>query len=253
MKIQLRHPEIVQINDHIWLMNDHNEATGYVVAGNRMAMVIDTMIGLVNVKEEAEKLTDLPLLCVNTHGHVDHIGGNWSFDQAYMNLADLSVAEAAIALPDLQNAVKQFGIRYPEFLPIEDEQIFDLGGLELQAYYLPGHTSGEIVLLDRKDKILFSGDGVIEQIWMQLPESLPMRGQIKSMERIKCFRAEFDSILTGHSRGLEGADLFDEQLAGAIELDKGNTEGDVEYHWFGGTCKAHPYGMGTRRIVYQEL
>ncbi len=32
MKIQLRHPEIVQINDHIWLMNDHNEATGYVVA-----------------------------------------------------------------------------------------------------------------------------------------------------------------------------------------------------------------------------
>ena len=123
-----------------------------------MAMVIDTMIGLVNVKEEAEKLTDLPLLCVNTHGHVDHIGGNWSFDQAYMNLADLSVAEAAIALPDLQNAVKQFGIRYPEFLPIEDEQIFDLGGLELQAYYLPGHTSGEIVLLDRKDKILFSGE-----------------------------------------------------------------------------------------------
>ena len=70
MKIQLRHPEIVQINDHIWLMNDHNEATGYVVAGNRMAMVIDTMIGLVNVKEEAEKLTDLTMIFVNTHGYV---------------------------------------------------------------------------------------------------------------------------------------------------------------------------------------
>ena len=59
MKLQLRKPLITQINDHIWLMNDNNEATGYVVAGNQSAMVIDTMLGFVNVREEAEKLTDL--------------------------------------------------------------------------------------------------------------------------------------------------------------------------------------------------
>lgn len=76
MEIQFRQPSIMQICDHIWLMNDNNEATGYVVAGNKYAAVIDTMIGLVNVEAEARKLTNLPLICVNTHGHCDHIGGN---------------------------------------------------------------------------------------------------------------------------------------------------------------------------------
>lgn len=251
MKLQLRKPLITQINDHIWLMNDNNEATGYVVAGNQSAMVIDTMLGFVNVREEAEKLTDLPLICVNTHGHGDHIGGNWCFEQAYMNLADLSVAEEAYAFPEMQVAIQQFGLCYPKFTPIEDEQIFDLGGLELQAYYLPGHTAGEIVLLDRADRILFSGDGVIEQIWMQLPESLPIQTQVQSMQRMQQFRSEFDTILTGHSRGPKDAELFDALLAAAIDLAHGNTEHDVEYQWFGGTSKAHPYGRQPRRIVYQ--
>lgn len=253
MEIQLRHPDITQINDHIWLMNDNNDATGYVVAGKDSAMVIDTMIGLVNVKEEARKLTDLPLICVNTHGHVDHIGGNWSFDKAYMNLADLPVAKAAMELPEIRTAIEQFGIRFPEFLPIADEQIFDLGGLELQAYYLPGHTAGEIVLIDRADRILFSGDGVIGQIWMQLPESCLLKTQIQSMERIRHLRGEFDKILTGHSRQPEDAELFDELLLAAIDLDAGNTAEDVDYQWFGGTCKAHPYGKGNVRIVYDHL
>ena len=55
--------EIKEINNHLWLLNDNDEATGYIVAGNKMAMVIDTMFGFVNVKEEAEKLTSLPLVC----------------------------------------------------------------------------------------------------------------------------------------------------------------------------------------------
>lgn len=249
MSIGLRHPMISQVNDHIWLLNDNNEATGYVVAGRDKAMVIDTMIGLVNVKEEAEKLTKLPLICVNTHGHGDHIGGNWSFDKAYMNLADKKVADEEIA--EIREQAGDENIPFPEFEHIEDGQIFDLGGLKLQAYYLPGHTPGEIVILDRADRILFSGDGVIEQIWMQLRESCPIRTQIESMERIKAFRPEFDTILTGHSRHPEDAELFEALLAAAIDLENRNTANDVDYTWFGGKCKAHPYGREPRRIVYQ--
>ncbi|MGN0484493.1 MAG: MBL fold metallo-hydrolase [Lachnospiraceae bacterium] len=252
MNLELRHPKITQINDHIWLLNDNDEATCYVVAGKEKAMVIDTMLGMVNVKEEAQKLTNLPLICVNTHGHGDHIGGNWSFDQVHMHPADFFLVKEALTFPEIQAIIAQEGIRYPEFTPIADEQIFDLGGVELQAYELPGHTPGEIVLLDRADRILFTGDGVIEQIWMQLPESLPIQTQIQSMQRIQHLCTEFDTILTGHSRGPEKAELFDALLAAAIDLENGNTDQDVEYHWFGGTCMAHPYGKEPRRIVYQE-
>ena len=83
--LKLRKPEILPINDHIWLLDDNHEATCYVVAGRERALVIDTSIGLCNIRETAEALTGLPLICVNTHGHEDHIGGNWAFEKAYVN------------------------------------------------------------------------------------------------------------------------------------------------------------------------
>ena len=85
--LKLRKPEILPINDHIWLLDDNHEATCYVVAGRERALIIDTSIGLCNIRETAEALTSLPLICVNTHGHGDHIGGNWAFEKAFMNLA----------------------------------------------------------------------------------------------------------------------------------------------------------------------
>ena len=98
----LREPEILSVNDHIWLLNDNNEATGYVIAGTRYAAVIDTMIGLVDVRAITEELTDLPLTLINTHGHIDHIGGNWGFEKAFMNLADQAVAEKVFPIHKLR-------------------------------------------------------------------------------------------------------------------------------------------------------
>lgn len=45
------------INDHILLMNDNDEATGYLVLGAEKAVVIDTMNGYENVKQVAEHFT----------------------------------------------------------------------------------------------------------------------------------------------------------------------------------------------------
>ena len=177
----LREPEILSVNDHIWLLNDNNEATGYVIAGTRYAAVIDTMIGLVDVRAITEELTDLPLILINTHGHIDHIGGNWGFEKAFMNLADQAVAEKSLSHPQVEEAIELYNLVFPAFENIEDEQEFDLGEIILTAYHFPGHTPGEIVLFDKKDRILFSGDGVLEQLWLQLPESMSVEVQIKSM------------------------------------------------------------------------
>lgn len=251
MKFKLRLPKVTQINDHIWLLNDNDEATCYVVAGTKKAMVIDTMVGLVDVKKEARKLTDLPLILINTHGHCDHIGGNWAFDEAYLNPADNELAREHLNFPEIKEAAEQNHLKFAKFLPVHDGEIFDLGDLSLQAYELPGHTHGEIVLIDRKDRILFSGDGIIEQIWMQLPESLKIRDQAASMRRLEFLRPEFDHILHGHSRQIGDAQEFDELLKAAEDLAGGNTNGDVSYEWFRGTCMAHPYGKEPRRIVYR--
>ena len=252
MEIELRSPIVTRVNDHVWLMDDHQAATWYVVAGQEKAMVIDTAIGLNNVREEAEKLTSLPLICVNTHGHGDHMGGNWSFEKAYMNLADLELAEETIHWPEMEENLKRFGLCFPPFEHIEDGQVFDLGVLMLEAICLPGHTAGEIVLLDRQDRILFAGDGIIEHLWLQLDESLTVKQQIRSMERLLPLRDQFDTILHGHCRQPAGAELFDTLLRALRDLDAGNTADDIDYEWLGHVSKAHPYQPGDRRIVYSD-
>lgn len=252
MMFQLRKPNVISINDHVWLLDDNHEASCYIIAGTKQAAVIDTSIGLSNIREVAESLTSLPLICVNTHGHEDHMGGNWSFDKAYMNLEDMPLAEEWINSPEVQEAMKQFGISYPPFEHVEDGHIFDLGGIELEVIYLPGHTAGEIVLLDRRDRILFSGDGIIQHLWLQLDESLPVRTQIQSMERLLPLRNNFDTILNGHVQTPCSAELFDALLIALKDLEAGNTADDIDYEWFGNVSKAHPYQPKDRRIVYKE-
>ena len=74
---------------------------------------------------------------------------------------------------------------------------------------------------------------------------------VASMQRLQEVRSEFDYVLTGHSKELDDAVLFDDLLQAAIDLDNGNTENDEEYSWFRGVCRAHPYGE-NKKIAYNE-
>ena len=57
--------KVSSISDHIWLLNDNNEATGYVVTGSDRALVIDTMNGYEDVAAIAKSITALPLTVEN--------------------------------------------------------------------------------------------------------------------------------------------------------------------------------------------
>ena len=57
----------------------------YLVEGEGRALLIDAGCGVGNIAAYVGTLTALPLTVVLTHGHYDHCGGMYRFDEVYLN------------------------------------------------------------------------------------------------------------------------------------------------------------------------
>lgn len=248
--------KISEIMKDVYLLNDNNEATGYVVVGSEKAVLIDTMNGYENVKTIVESITGLPFIVVNTHGHCDHIGGNIYVKEAYIHPDDLPLAKEHIKIitesEEYRNSPEQPAPAEWKFILPGD--VVDLGDNKLEVFGVPGHTKGCICLLDRKHRILFSGDGVIPHIWMQLDESLSLPELLKSLRKLDKIKGEYDMILAGHSRAPENADLIEQLKKAVQEILDGKTEEDKDYEYFGGIARTHFYDKKDldKQVVYKK-
>ncbi len=251
-EIQRNPIELKQLNEHIWLMNDNNEATGYIVVGEKIAAIIDTMNGFDDVKAVARKVTDLPLMVINTHGHGDHIFGNVYFDEAYIHPKEMDVVKWACEFPEFKEALKKYNMKMAEFIMVNEGDTFDLGGITLEIYLVPGHTSGGICILDKQDRVLFTGDTINRHTWMQLDGCLSMSEFYENLDRLKVIRSEFDYILHGHAQGFEPASLYEEHMEAVREVRDGVNDGDSEYEYFGGKCMQHQFPINKGQIVYNN-
>ena len=242
---------LTQINPHVYLMDDHHEATGYIVVGSKKALVIDTMNGYEDVRAVVGTVTNLPIMVVNTHGHCDHIYGNVYFDCAYLHPADLPVAQEHMRFPEFIEECNKRVLQMPPFEPIRGGEVIDLGGLHLEVIELPGHTPGGILLLLKEDRILFTGDSINHHLWMQLEESSSMPEFVNNLEKVMYLTKEADVILHGHARGTDDISLMDKLLQGAKEIAEGKTENDKPYKWFGGVNKQHQFDEDGSVICYK--
>ena len=203
--------KLIPINKHIWLMNDANEATGYIVVGNEKAMIIDTMNGYEDVKAIAQTVTDLPLIVVHTHGHPDHIGGAAQFEEVYIHEKDEdslkpinydSIADyvellgnmGAYDVYDCSPADIRRIQKMPKCLPLKEGMVFELGGRSIEVIETPGHTSGGCCFLDRKERILFSGDACNGNLLCR--DSI--NTLLGALDKIKSYESEFDRNFNGH-------------------------------------------------------
>lgn len=166
----------------------------YLIKGKSKVAVIDTGMGEGNLRAIAEKHAGgLPLELILTHGHADHALSANQFETVYMNRKDDG------RLPKNVNP--------SSFKDIKSGDIFDLGGVTLKAYDLPGHTAGSMVFVSPELRLLFSGDAVGTQssqggLWLQLPGCLYVdEYQAVLKNFIAKTQGQFDSILTGHNAG----------------------------------------------------
>lgn len=236
-----------KLTEHVWLMDDQG-SSGYVILGEKKALVVDTMNGSENVKEIVRTTLTCRFkvtirMCIRTN-----IGGNHFFDEVYMSPYDMPYVEMFTAPENLD--------KRPVVHPIREGNVIDLGGLHVEVYELPGHTPGELCLLLVEEQILFPGDGINHHLWMQLEGCSSLEEYAKSLKRLDFLKKKAKYILHGHTRELENIILFDMVEQGIGELlnqtDLEVTKSDDAYHWFGGIAKIHVYAPDGSAICYQE-
>ena len=243
---------VKELKPYLYLLDEGHQATGYLVIGEKKACVIDTMNSFTDLGEAVRKLTDKPVIVINTHGHPDHIFGNVYFDEAYLNPKDLPMALAFSDNEEFIEDHKKAGRKMPEFKDIKEGDVIDLGGKTLEVYELPGHTPGGILLLLKEDRILFTGDSINHHLWMQLDGCLKMADFVKALDRVMFLEKEADLILHGHARDYDDISLMRCMRQGCVEIAEGKTDDDAPYHWFDGVAKQHRFSLEPGKKYSQE-
>ena len=178
-----------------WLIWEKaEEVCMYLVCGNKRAAMIDAGMGTGNLLSEVSALTDLPVLPLLTHGHPDHYLGVMSCPFVYLNEKDHALMRHYIELDAREAGTKAPPV--PEIRPLQAQ--FDLGGLTLRTVSLRGHTQGSAGFLLEEEKVLFSGDGLIYNVWMQMEESTSLEEYRTTLKNLQVFRPCFERIWTGH-------------------------------------------------------
>lgn len=232
-------------------------ATGeimYLIKGDRKAVQIDTCLGVGNVRKAAESLTNLPITVFLSHGHVDHAMGAPLYEEVYFNHADDAVQAAHRPLENRIGYIKAgLGIRDPgegaywddpsiyvqpeepaRYQQLSDGDVFDLGGIHIEAYSLAGHTPGCMVFLIPEERILITGDAANNSLFLFDEWSLTVEEYRENLVRLipkvqgrynRCFMMHHDMEASG--KLLEHmTEVCDDIMKGAVD--------DVPFDFMGG-------------------
>ena len=238
---------VVQFKKDTWEIDEFDCASIFLLIGTQKAMVIDLGMGIGDLRGAIEKITDLPLIAVISHGHVDHTAHAREFDEVWINPKDndkpmpQSLArrrydteciaqrqKGSIGAPynmfrlyafDINEDLRNPGPedRMPVVHELSDGMQFDLGGGRIiTAYECPGHSVGEMVFLDEQTRSLFSGDALNFNLGVG---AVPVETTLKYLRKLEALGDKYDGIWNGHHdfRAL-GVPLGEDCLPTAIAI-----------------------------------
>jgi len=211
----------------------------YLLIGQEQALLIDTGYGFTDVPAAIREITSLPLTVVNTHGHMDHIHGNHFYPFVYLDAEDgecfrrhtdqgylMSLLTDTLKqnhlpaflmnLPSLHKLAVNVATAYPSVhKPLPEAGYFELGGRRVIIIHTPGHTTGSISLLDKKNHWLFSGDTTCRDgALLHFPESTDVATFRDSIQGLKTLADEgkIAKLFPGHQDTPLGTDILDTYL-----------------------------------------
>jgi len=195
----------------------------YLVVGDSAALLFDTTYGIAPIMPVIRRITNLPVICVLGHGHIDHANGAYQFEYAYIHNDDMELAmrhtgkkaksivlegmeKRGISLPSDFNRNAYITSGCCNLKALDIGHIFDLGGLVLEVVHMEGHTKGSIGLLVKNKGVLLNSDGANPFMWLFLNESLPIADYVAMLKRSKML--DFDVFYTAHDEEGLPKELF---------------------------------------------
>jgi glyoxylase-like metal-dependent hydrolase (beta-lactamase superfamily II) len=192
--------DVRPLADGVFLIAEPGHVNNFLVVGDNRAVLLDTGLGIADIRTVTEGLAGKPLSVINSHYHFDHSGGNRLFDEiaihragaellaqpapeglaegymaytqrlieawaGYKQLDDtffhLITADTLIRpLPDGFDPAAYRIVPSRATTLLDDDDEIDLGGRTLRVIHTPGHSPDSICLLDTRRGLLFGGDTV---------------------------------------------------------------------------------------------
>ena len=253
--------EIHRLSRGLYWIEDYTGASIYVVEGEKRALVIDTGWGRNDFRAMIGSVTTLPYDLAVTHCYPDHMFHLDRFERYYMSGKDAPLLTTAVPaeLAGSRDYLK------PRLMPVQDGDIIDLGGTQIEVFSLGGHTPGSVVYLDTRHRAAFLGDAL--GVWLQVPSATDISAYQAELEHFlkRMSAPEYGDVyfLSGHRKQEGGYYPYGKQytpndlqkvrdmitLCGLVRND------DVEvkpypYGSFGEPALAATYGQAT--LVFTE-
>lgn len=196
-----------QFSDRLWIFNEgysmvHRFTIGVIVGDSRI-MVIDAGLGMTQeFRSYIEKVvgTDKPIFVVCTNGRRDHIGSACQFEERYCSLKDMEKDDDQFDPIHRYMDFTDYCLTNPidmayckkhmiydnrcDFQDIQDGDVFDLGGVSVEAIAVPGTTPGSMAFYCAEEKVCFTGDAINTDVWMLDADEKQLRDYVGTME---CF------------------------------------------------------------------
>ncbi|WP_105616442.1 MBL fold metallo-hydrolase [Vallitalea okinawensis] len=230
---------IDKVDEKTYIISEYahwERAHSYLLIGDKEAALIDTGLGIGNIKEVVDKLTSLPVVVLTTHAHWDHMGGHNFFEQIFVHHKDVKWIEQGlpISLEVIRNHVIR-GMKNND-LPVgfkienyhifkgqvsgrlKDDDVIDIGNRFVRVIHTPGHSPGHVCYYEDKTGYLFSGDLLYKGTLFAYYPSTDPKLFYQSVDKLTKLNG-ISRILPAHNDLDIKVDLIDNVLEGFKEID----------------------------------
>lgn len=208
---------VEQIDESTYALSEYRhweETHSYLLLGEGESLLIDSGMGIGNIRQAVETLTRDPVTVAATHAHWDHIGGHGLFPRFYVHEAEAAWLDGRFPLP--LDAVKAQVAQAPCSLPagfdmtryqifqgrpdrvLRDHDRVQIGNRTLEVWHTPGHSPGHMCFYEPARRYLYTGDLVYEGRLMAFYPTTDPAAYRASLERLRGL--DIQRLLPAHHR-----------------------------------------------------